>query len=222
MEFNYQLKLSKRRKTVAIKVHPSGVSVYAPQNICKTWLNDWVKSKQKWVLKKQKSVNEAPSDTLWSSKKIMVFGHKYDLVYGASKSEIDHDNHQVYLTSDWREHQATAILEVKQLFTEGLSEYLHFTLPKYKSLMQSDYKLLKVRFYKRRWGSLSSNGTLAFNCALLGTPKWVINYVIVHELAHYHVMAHNTAFWSIVSHFDQNYIDAKKYLNGYGRILKDW
>ncbi|KZN67383.1 M48 family metallopeptidase [Pseudoalteromonas luteoviolacea] len=222
MEFNYQLKLSKRRKSVAIKVLPSGVRVYAPQNICKTWLNDWVKSKQKWVLEKQKSVNAAQQDTLWASNKIMVFGHKYDVIYGASKSEIDHDNHRVYLTTISSTYKATAILEVKQLFTTGLSKYLQSTLPKYKSLMQSDYKLLKVRFYKRRWGSLSSNGTIAFNCALLGTPKWVIDYVIVHELAHFHVMAHNNAFWSIVSRFDQNYIEAKKYLKDYGKILIDW
>ncbi|MBQ4814568.1 M48 family metallopeptidase [Pseudoalteromonas luteoviolacea] len=222
MEFNYQLKLSKRRKTVAIKVRSSGVSVYAPHNICKSWLSGWVSSKQEWVLEKQKSLNEQQPDTLWSVNKILVFGHEYGLVNGASKSEIDHDSRKVYLVSDWQEDKQAAIFEVKQLFKKGLSEYLHSALPQYKDLMKSEYKSLKIRFYKRRWGSLSSAGVIAFNCALLGAPKWVINYVIVHELAHYHVMAHNTAFWTIVSRFDQNHVEAKKYLKEYGRTITDW
>ncbi|MCF2860052.1 M48 family metallopeptidase [Pseudoalteromonas sp. SMS1] len=222
MEFNYQLKLSKRRKTVAIKVRTSGICVYAPHNICKTWLSNWVHSKQKWILEKQKSLHEQPPNTLWASNKILVYGHEYDLVNDASKSEIDHDNRRVYLTADWQENSAAAIMEVKQLFTENLNEYLLSTLPKYKNLMQSDYTSLKVRFYKRRWGSLSSTGVIAFNCALLGAPKWVINYVIVHELAHFHVMAHNRAFWDIVSRFDQNHVKAKQYLKAYGQTLSEW
>ncbi|KZN36255.1 M48 family metallopeptidase [Pseudoalteromonas luteoviolacea] len=222
MEFNYQLKLSKRRKTVAIKVQPSGVSVYAPHTICKNWLNTWLLSKQQWVLDKQQSLDNTRQTDIWSSNTIMVYGREYELMQGMAESYIDHKQNKVHLKSNGLICKETANVELKLLFSDALTEYLLFKLPQYCTKMNADFKTLKVRFYKRKWGSLSSNGTIAFNCTLLGAPKWVIDYVIVHELAHYHVMAHNQTFWSIVSCHYPDFKDAKIYLKKYGEILTTW
>ncbi|MBQ4835302.1 M48 family metallopeptidase [Pseudoalteromonas luteoviolacea] len=212
MNFNYQLKLSRRRKTVAIKVKPDGVVVYAPEGICENWLTAWLHSKQSWVAQKQRLV----ADTLPCKKtpleKVTIFGDCYVVCYGHSSAYIDHQHHRIYIKSSMQQHRDIHIGEIYDLFKVELIAYLHARLPYYQALMGSKYKTLKVRFYKRRWGSLSSKGVLAFNSALLSAPKWVIDYVIVHELAHYHVMAHNHAFWCIVGRFYPEFETAKAYL----------
>ncbi|KID58573.1 hypothetical protein JF50_01430 [Pseudoalteromonas luteoviolacea] len=213
MNFNYQLKLSRRRKTVAISVKPQGIVVHAPYGICEKWLNGWLLSKQAWVEQKQQLVAEKQAHTGEQQLEwVNIYGKPYALNFGATMSFIDHQNNCIHLKSLLTAQRNKQVSEINELLTSELIGYLEERLPYFEALMGSKYKILKVRFYKRRWGSLSSKGVLAFNCALTCAPKWVIDYVIVHELAHYYVMAHNQAFWDIVRRYYPEFKKAKTYL----------
>ncbi len=60
------------------------------------------------------------------------------------------------------------------------------------------YSGVGVRQLKSRWGSCSSLGFITLNCYLMQLPWRNIDYVLVHELAHTQVHAHNAEFWSLV------------------------
>jgi predicted metal-dependent hydrolase len=52
---------------------------------------------------------------------------------------------------------------------------------------------------RSRWGSCTpSQGTIRISTRLAVFPDWVIDYVIVHELAHLDVLGHNDEFWQLV------------------------
>lgn len=52
------------------------------------------------------------------------------------------------------------------------------------------------------WGLCTpSSGRIRISTRLVGAPAWVLDYVIVHELAHLHVAAHNPDFWAIVHRY---------------------
>lgn len=54
----------------------------------------------------------------------------------------------------------------------------------------------------RRWGSCSpARGTIRLSRTLAAFPTWVLDYVIVHELAHLEVPCHGPAFWEIVNRY---------------------
>ncbi|MBP3204982.1 MAG: M48 family metallopeptidase, partial [Lachnospiraceae bacterium] len=68
---------------------------------------------------------------------------------------------------------------------------------------------------KTRWGSCSSDGNLNFNCRLLFVPKELVDYVVVHELAHRRHMDHSPAFWQEVETYMPDYRERRKQLKQY-------
>lgn len=55
---------------------------------------------------------------------------------------------------------------------------------------------------QQRWGSCTpADGAVRISTRLAGCPGWVLDYVIVHELAHLSVAGHTPAFWALVNRY---------------------
>ena len=60
------------------------------------------------------------------------------------------------------------------------------------------YSRVSVRRQRSRWGSCSVRGTISLNACLLFQRPEVVDYLIVHELAHVRHMNHSARFWQLV------------------------
>lgn len=71
---------------------------------------------------------------------------------------------------------------------------------------------VKLRYNYSKWGSCSSTNQITLSTRLIFTPQEVVDYVIVHELAHLIELNHSARFWSIVEKIIPDYRDHEKWL----------
>ena len=89
----------------------------------------------------------------------------------------------------------------------------------YARIMGVTYGRITIREQKTRWGSCSAAGNLNFNWRLILAPEPVLDYVVVHELAHRREMNHSKAFYDIVRSVLPDYKEAQKWLRRNGSSL---
>ena len=74
------------------------------------------------------------------------------------------------------------------------------------------FKSIKITSAEKRWGSCGTSGNLNFSWRLIMAPTSVIDYVIIHELAHLEHKNHSKVFWNSVKVMYSNYEKAKNWL----------
>ena len=83
--------------------------------------------------------------------------------------------------------------------------------------MGVSYGSITVREQKTRWGSCSAKGNLNFNWKLVLMPEEILEYVVVHELAHRLQMNHSMEFWDEVEKILPDYRKRRQWLKENGQ-----
>lgn len=83
---------------------------------------------------------------------------------------------------------------------------------------QEEINAIRLKRNQSNWGSCSSNRNLNFSTRLLFAPSDVIDYVIVHELAHLKEMNHSPKFWNIVAGVMPDYKEKERWLKENGHL----
>ncbi|MHB1392929.1 MAG: M48 family metallopeptidase [Clostridia bacterium] len=105
-------------------------------------------------------------------------------------------------------------------FNKRAEEVFSERLKYYCGIIGVKYHRFCIKAQKTRWGSCSSKGNLNFNWRLVMAPEWVLDYVVVHELAHLKHMNHSKEFWDTVAIYIPEYKKAVAWLKENGGTLK--
>ena len=108
--------------------------------------------------------------------------------------------------------------EIEELADKAL-DFIPQRVAYFAPLMGVTYGRITIRNQKTRWGSCSGKGNLNFNCLLMLTPPEIIDYVVVHELAHRKHMNHSPEFWAEVGRILPDYQTRRKWLKENGGVL---
>ena len=85
--------------------------------------------------------------------------------------------------------------------------------------MGVDYTRVTITSAEKRFGSCNSRGGIAFSYRLMQFPEAVIDYVVVHELAHRKEMNHSARFYAVIAEQLPDYKDRIKLLKSTPRAL---
>lgn len=137
-----------------------------------------------------------------------------------SKSKwIDEHMLKVQSTIDERSKLEKITFEqVKELADQAV-EYIPKRVKYYAEKENFIYNKITIKNLVSRWGSCSTKGNLNFNCLLMLTPDYVIDYIVVHELCHLREMNHSEKFWAEVEKIMPDYQRAVLWLKQNGGNL---
>lgn len=224
--FEYQLKKSVRRKSVAIKVHSQKVTVYAPNYVTKKQIDGWLTEKWEWVetqLEKQRLLADTKQYPL-IHKQVYIFSKLVNLHFERDHDcgvKLNFDDLLITISSRVKHPQEKYQKLLEGYLKDKLTAYIEMQLTHFCTQMQEPLpNKLKIGIYKRKWGSCNSKRELTFNLHLIGAPKHIIDYVIVHELAHLRYLDHSKAFWKRVEAFYPDYKLASQWLKNNGMTLQ--
>ena len=103
--------------------------------------------------------------------------------------------------------------KVKNLDTfykKEIEKYIPFLVDKYSKQMNLFPSSIKYRKNKRTWGSCNYKNGLNFNILLMKFPIEIMEYVVIHELAHIKHKNHSKNFWDLVEVYCPDYKQREK------------
>lgn len=87
------------------------------------------------------------------------------------------------------------------------------------NFFNSEINSIKIKLNKNTWGSLSPDNAITINMKLLYAPSDILDYVIVHELAHTKIRNHSKRFWKIVGEALPDYKEKRAWLKEHGSLI---
>ena len=85
--------------------------------------------------------------------------------------------------------------------------------PLFADVLQNQPPLLKVRDMKSRWGvCCPAKRRITLALRLAEKPRRAVEYVVLHEYAHFLQLNHSPAFWAVVERFMPDYRERRALL----------
>ncbi len=102
------------------------------------------------------------------------------------------------------------IKNIDNFYKKEIIKYLPDLVDCYSKKMNLFPVSIKYRKNKRTWGSCNYKNDLSFNILLMKFPISLMEYVVIHELAHIKHKNHSKRFWDLVQEFCPDYKQREK------------
>lgn len=191
--------------------------VRAPKRLSNDYIFKYIKEKEKWILSKQQEVESRLSinKDIIKYNQILFLGKKYNiqLIGGIKKVELSEDAILVPSTTK------DIVSKIKSWMVKVSKDILKERLEYFANAMQIDYASVSINNSKSRWGSCDSNRNIKLNFRLIMLPHKILDFVLVHELAHIIEFNHSKDFYKIISLVIPSYKLQQKQLKEYDYLL---
>jgi predicted metal-dependent hydrolase len=221
----YTHQISNRVRSYKLKIDPgAGLVAVTPRRFSQTTLNSFIEKNTEWIEKNLSKLTQKKA-FFETESTVRVF----DVLYQKEVQIDPNSASRIVINSDVQPNQPPSLIvslqspdqaKTKKLLTRFLKQTAEqYVTPRTKQLaekMNVQYTKISYGEHKSQWGSCHISGALTFNWRLVHAPVAVIDYVIIHELAHRTHHNHSAAFWALVAKYDPNYSIHRNWLKKYG------
>ncbi|MEE9332877.1 MAG: YgjP-like metallopeptidase domain-containing protein [Granulosicoccaceae bacterium] len=226
----FSIKVSVRARQVYLRAVPGrGLVVTIPKRFPKREVPAIVESQRNWVEQALAELDAQVPEQFrhWPPRSLPLLACDSTIVVEYLIPQGD------YIQGRWQ-NESTLLIEADQSDKEAvawcvacaLKDRARQILGPWLARLAVDhgfsYKRLMVRGQRSVWGSYSSSGTLSLNYKLLFLSPQLVNYVLLHELAHTKHLDHSAAFWNLL---DQQIPGARgidRQLRTAGNLVPPW
>lgn len=205
-EFTIHHKVKKSLKNSYISIDANMQIILKTPKVNTAYLEELLYSKENWLRKAFVRLEKNKAYEINLEDEVALFGEIYS---------IDSDE-SAYLReslSKLKDNSKQKVIKCYDIFYKNIaSSYITSRVEYYSKIMNLEYQTIKYRKMKSRWGSCTSKKVLTFNTELMKVRKELIDYVVVHELAHLKHMNHSKEFHSFVDSFLENSLVYRKRL----------
>jgi predicted metal-dependent hydrolase len=224
MELTYIIqKTAKRRKLTITVERNRSVVVHAPEGTSDEKIEQVVASKRQWIYEKighpqkYQDLPHPPGKELVSGESALYLGRQYRIeVVKTGLAEIQFAQRFLIPAAQTSKRAET----LREWYIVKAKEKIVPRVEQHARQLGVDVAGVKIVDSRYRWGSCTLNNNVNFNWRLIKAPMFVIDYVIVHELAHLIEANHTPRFWNIVRAQAPTMEKAKAWLKEHGQLLE--
>ena len=224
MELAYKIQRSNKRRKLSITVERDrSVIVHAPQGLSEEKIRQVVEAKRQWIYEKighpQKyhDLPHPPGKELVSGESALYLGRQYRIeMVKTGLSEIQFAQRFFIPATQGKERKEV----LREWYISKAKEKIIPRVKHHAHELGVIFNKVKIVDNRYRWGSCTVNNNINFNWRLIKAPMFVIDYIIVHELAHLIETNHTHKFRNIVRAQSPTMEKAKAWLKENGQLLE--
>ena len=214
----YTVKRSSRAKHVRLEIRiKTGLTIVIPGSYNIEELPDLLRKKRRWILGKLADCGKAQTAVaekkLKSGDSIPYIGRYLKVVerHNSGKAvSVRLEKNQLFVNLNSGNGRLNLVLE--WWYRKQAERLIKKRVDELCPQLGVNYSRITVRAAKTRWGSCSRKGNLNFNWKLMMVPESVIDYVVIHELAHLKEMNHSKNFWKMVAQHCPQWLKHRQWL----------
>lgn len=219
--------LRSQRTTADIVIERDGrVLVRAPESVPDERIEDLIEAKRYWIYKNLAEWRDLNATRVLreyrNGEGFLYLGRSYRLLLVADQDEpLLLKNGRFCLLRDLVDQGeiAAAKAAFRDYYIARGIERIRQRVDYYAPKVGVAPRDVAVRELGNRWASCSPNGKLAFHWKCMMAPQTIIDYIVVHELCHFHHLDHTDAFWNEVDKVMPAYGERKEWLRVHGAGL---
>jgi len=211
-------------KNTYICVNSEGVVVKTNRSTTIENINQMVQKKSSWISKKMEMFKTKPTKTkITTGSRLYYMGKSYYVNINKDKNiqtiEINFTHSKFYIITPIIYEEIKLNHTIEKFYKEKAIQKITPIIKKYSKIMGVEPKSVGFRYAKTKWGSCNSNNQLSFNYQLIKLPSSLIEYVVIHELAHIIHKNHSQEFWKEVYKYLPNYKTIKERIREFERVI---
>ncbi len=200
------------RRSISISINNIGqVIIKAPRRVSMDEIQKVVDKKERWIAlhKERIEKNNELNKNILTYKDILFCGNIYHIAFDERIKKITLIDNYCLIPLKYKDtYQRKLILWYKKIANEILTQRVQY----FCDLMQLEPSAIKLTNARTCWGTCNSKGVVSLNWRLMMVPHNLIDYVVVHELAHLVQMNHSKLFWQVVYSVLPDYASRRKSL----------
>jgi len=218
MLINYTVRRSRRRRRIALTIDEQGLHVGAPLRASDHAIDALLRQHAAWVLRKLAEWQaRRPQPRHWQDgDTLMLQGRalQLTLMSGPRDIQLCHDR-MVVGTGQSSDTDAIRAAVTGWLRQQAL-QCFRGRVAHFHPQLQVAEPEIRLSNARTRWGSCHVNGRIRLNWRLIQLPLHLVDYVVVHELAHLVEMNHSPRFWETVARLIPDYVACRTEIRSEG------